>query len=639
MGIIDDYLKADADKAAAPTPAAEVKGDSLIDQYLAAPDDKPKIRVVITPKPPISGVSKEASDDINAQPSKEGGANPRDGIVEGIKNFLPNTGADIATNFKGAAGEVGSGLSDITSNQPASGVGKVGMGVLGGLTAIPSAVIDNTISKPVTELTGNPRAGDAAGLVAGGLLPVSGTAKAVVAAKPTNKALRTLVESIGIDKLPDVVKQMKENPRLTPADLSPKVKQDVQSLFVTDGPHINYLSNTVDQRLASAKGAVEDAMNGHLGAPVDAVQKLGELKQNIRDVGKNQINPAVAGAKPVDLTDTIAHIDNQIKPGVNSVISSGQLPSTEINRQLGVVRKILTDDKSVRTDANSLHDIQSVLRKEGEGLLNSADGQARRMGSAIMGVRNKIVDAIDDASGGKYKPALKGYRDEFHIQDAFDHGHDAIISNSKAIESRPEFFKDWVSKASDKELEAAREGARVAIDTQINGFKHAARRGTDVGEVDFNRQRIEALFGKEEADKLFKKLKDERAIADTNNKIVQGSQTAMRMGSKEKFALPEKGKLTNIAPYAAEAVGALTTGLPGVGAAIYSGLKLANSGKDAIAMKLARNHNGAYAKYALPTDGESRNQLIQSLDAIANRPPKQSLIRRGAGTLSRLVAP
>ena len=55
-----------------------------------------------------------------------------------------------------------------------------------------------------------------------------------------------------------------------------------------------------------------------------------------------------------------------------------------------------------------------------------------------------------------------------------------------------------------EELDAAREGARVAIDTQMNGFKSAARRGTDVGQSDFNQQRIEALFGKEEAAKLFK---------------------------------------------------------------------------------------------------------------------------------------
>jgi len=299
----------------------------------------------------------------------------------------------------------------------------------------------------------------------------------------------------------------------------------------------------------------------------------------------------------------------------------------------------LTDDKSVRTDAKTLHDVQAVLRSEGQNLLNSSDGQARRMGNALMGVRNKIVDAIDDASGGKYKPALKNYRDEFHIQDAFNHGHDAIISNSKAIENRPEFFKEWVSKASDKELEAAREGARVAIDTQINGFKHAARRGTDVGEVDFNRQRIEALFGKQEADKLFTKLRHERAIADTNNKIVQGSQTAMRTASKKAFELPEKTKMDNVVPYVAEGIGALTTGLPGVGVGVYNGLKLINSAKDAIISKLAREHNARYAKYALPTEGPERDQLISSLDAIANRPPKQSLVRRSAGALAKVVQP
>jgi hypothetical protein len=646
MGILDDYLGGVEEKTATPS----IKGSGIINDYLSGEPEKPK-RIYVSPiRPPISGVSKEESDIINAEPGIKGGANPRDrALIEGIKNLPANVGNSIAEDFKGGTSEVGTGVSQILNNQPASGVGNIVMGGLRAAVSPVSGTAKEVIEKPVTELTGSPRIGEAASMVATSGLPLVKAGSSVVKSLPKNKALSTLVDRIGADNLPEVVKEMKANPRLTPADLSPAVKQDTQHLFVTEGPHQNYLADVVEQRLGSAKGAVENALDQHLGTTVNAVDKLKELKQNIRDVGSKQIEPAVSFASPVNISPVIKYIDSRIKPGVQSVISSGALPNTAINQEIAKIRNVLTDDKSMRFSAKDLHDVQSVLRHEADNLLNSANGQDRRMGKALMDVRNQVVDAIDAASPqvngkGTYKAALSNYRDEFHIQDAFQHGHDAIIKNSRSMESRPEFFKEWLDKASPEEINAAKEGARVAIDTQIHGFRTAAtnpaNQGVNMSQVDFNRDRIEALFGKTEADKLFTKLEHERKIADTNNKLVQGSQTAMRAASKAAFELPKASDLAGslIPPALLEGASALASGTPFVGSAAYGAIKGASYIKDAIAMKLAKEHNARYAKYALPTEGPDRNALIQQLDAIANAPPKKSLLSRGAG-LARLIAP
>jgi hypothetical protein len=632
MGLLDDYMN---ESEAAKPDAKAKKSSSIIDMYLNSPDE-PRSKVSTRePKPPISGVSKEQSDLINDQPSKQGGANPRDSqLKEGIKAYPGNLGSSVVDNFKGAGGMIAEGAGEALSNKPASGVGKVGLGLLSGLTALPEAVIKETVSKPAAELTGNPEIGDRLGMVVGSGLPLAKATQATIAAIPKNKALSTLVESIGHENLPTVVREMKANPRLTPADLSAKVKQDTQHLFTVDGPHINYLDEVTKARAGTAKASAETAMDQSLGHTVDAVQKLKDLKDAARAVGQKEINPAVEGAKPVNMTPVIDYIDAQLKPGINSVISSGQLPSTEINKQLASVRKILTDDKSMRTDPKTLHDVQAVLRAEASNLLNSSDGQARRLGNSLMGVRNQIVSAIDDASGGKYKPALSNYRDELQIDKAFNHGHDAIIKNSRDINNRPEFFKEWVKEASPEELKAAKEGARIAIDTAVNGFRspvtNPASKAVQMAQVDFNRQRIEALFGKEEAGKLFKHLDDERKIADTNVKLTEGSQTAMRSASKEKFALPtpsEAGKAM-LPPAILEGASMLASGLPGLGTGAYVASKMGLAAKDAVSMKLAKEHNARYARYALPTEGPERDQLIQHLDAIANKPPKQSLLSK-----------
>ena len=200
--------------------------------------------------------------------------------------------AEKASEGRALASE---GVSDIGAGKPATGALKVAGGSLAALTSPITGAVQETVEKPVTELTGNPDIGSRAGFVAASAIPVAKGASAAVAALPKNRAFKTLVESITPEKAGEVAAAMKANPRLTPADLSPKVKQDTQNLFVTDGKHINYLSDTVENRLNTAKQAVEGAMNTNLGTTVNAVDKLKELKQNIRNVGANEINPIIAG--------------------------------------------------------------------------------------------------------------------------------------------------------------------------------------------------------------------------------------------------------------------------------------------------------------------------------------------------------
>ncbi len=157
------------------------------------------------------------------------------------------------------------------------------------------------------------------------------------------------------------------------------------------------------------------------------------------------------------------------------------------------------------------------------------------------------------------------------------------------------------------------------------------------------------LLGKEETKGLLDKLEAERSIANTHNKIVENAQTAMRLAGESKIKLPEPTKRSllehAVIPATAAAVEAGShyiggqIGLGSVGlAASLGATKLGSMAKDKIKMALAKEKNLQLAKMALPTQGPERDALIQSLsDAIPG--PKQSLLRRGAGTLSRIVGP
>lgn len=639
MGLLDDYLNG-SDK----TEAAPAVKSGLIEQYLNS-SDTPKRVYIPTVKPPISGVSNDASTEINEQPAKVGGENPRASIVDGIKNLPSNYFNTLISDLTSGINTVAEGKNEIFSNKSASGVGKVALGALSTLVSPVTAASKELIAKPITELTGNKKVGDIAEIAATGGLPIAKATKATIASLPKNKALSTLVESVGADNAGEVARRLKENPRLTPADLSPKVLQDTQRLFANDGPQINYLKNTSDARMAGRKGAIEDAYDASAGTPVNVVQKLNDLSANSKAVGSQKINPAIEAAGPVDLTNTISSIEKILKPGaMNVVTGESSIPLTGVKKELANIKQYLGNDKEVRTSAKDLHDFQAGLRRTAEGLKKSSNGGERQLGEALMNVRNNIVSDIDKAAGGKYKPALSEYRDEMHIADAFRDGYSGIFSNSKKMENRPEFTKQWFDNLTDAEKEAAREGARTAIGTEIGVAKNGALAGESIARSDFNKEKLEILFGKDEAKKLLSALDDERAIANTHNKVVEGSQTAMRMASEDQFALPEKNKMgANIAPYAAEAVGVMASGTPGVGALGYMGLKALAAGKDAISMKLAKEHQARYAKYAMPVEGSvERADLIKALEAVASQPPKQSIVRRAANTgarLGSLIAP
>lgn len=601
------------------------------DRTNAAPADRPRVIISPRPAPPISGLSKEDSDKfrLENQDNINDGVNPRE--------LLPRTNVieSIKDNFNSGKALASEGLSDLTSNKPASGVGKAALGALSALISPVTGAVQGGLATPITDITGNKEIGDRAADVALSGLPFIKGAGTVIKAMPKNKALSQLVEHIGTENLPAVVSAMKANPRLAPADLSPRVLQDTQNLFVTEGKHIDHLANTSAQRMAGRKDAMEAAYDTSGGVAPDLAKKMTDLAQAAKTVGSQKIQPSLDAAKPVSIAATLDAIDNTLKPGVLKIGDS--VPLTAVKNELKGIQRSLRTSKEY--DAKDLHSFQSGLRRTADGLLKSADGGDRQVGQALMNVRNNLVSDIDKSAPG-YKDALGSYRDEMHIADAFKKGHDDIFVSSKKIENDPSFVKKWYENLSDHEKQAATEGARAAIYTEMGVAKNPALAGESVARSDFNKTKMEVLFGKEETEKLLTKLAVERAIANTHNKIVEGSQTAMRLASKEGRALPTPTEVMKSAPAvaASEVSNYMLGGFPGAGTAILGAAKVGAMGKDAIKMKLARETNARYAQYALPTEGPSRDELIKALESRIPG-PKQSLLARGAGTISRLVGP
>ena len=533
----------------------------------------------------------------------------------------------------------GQGLSEIKSNQPASGLAKVVAGGIGSVFSPFSATVHTLAGEPASKI-GGPEFGSKVETVLESGLPVGKIAKMAIGAMPTNKAISTLVNTIGKENLPEVIQRLRENPRLSVMDVSPGVKEMGQKL-ATDEGHRNKFEKFVDESTAGAKSAVESAYNDPMGVPVNVLEKVNQLRQAAKDVGTSEINPAIKKAGPVDITNVISHIDEKLKPGVTSAISTGEpLPLGDIEKPLSGLRKFLTDDKSVRTDANSLHQMQSAIRAKADDLLNSSNGQDRQIGHALMGVRNRIVDAIDEASGGTYKPALSKFRDEKQIEDAFEKGQLITRNRPSEVTDRPEYWKEWIDNASKHQLDAAREGARIAVDQQVNGFRSAVRRGIAIPEVEFNKKKLEMLFDKDEINTMFKRLRDEKDIADRNQALIGGSQTAMRMKGSKAIELPVKkevgfGTLPTVA--VGEIAAILAGGHPGIVAGGLLGLKGISKGKDWVKLKLAEGRNKQLTNL-LTSTGADREELINILSQHLPS-PKRSILERAQNYALPVINP
>lgn len=231
---------------------------------------------------------------------------------------------------------------------------------------------------------------------------------------------------------------------------------------------------------------------------------------------------------------------------------------------------------------------RSSLEQEMANSGNQVDKVTRI--AAVEANRQKLSALIGEDEAKKVVDSLNAqYADP--VGDAFSRGLDVLRTRtgSPGLEDRPEFWRQWMGGASDAEKEAARQGARLAIDTQINAVRSAAAKGASIPEVGFNRDRLEILLGKAETEKLAKVLKDEQRIAQTNNKLFSGSQTAPRQVVNKLTEVQQVDSGLKLSAPMAIGGGYTVGGIPG--AIAGAGLSLGKMGVQAAtkARDIARN--------------------------------------------------
>jgi hypothetical protein len=119
-----------------------------------------------------------------------------------------------------------------------------------------------------------------------------------------------------------------------------------------------------------------------------------------------------------------------------------------------------------------------VLGREVRDLTTSATGSDRRLGRELATVQDSLVNQIDQATAGKYRPARAQFRTDMQVMDAFDKGSEILQNRATKAglrEDTPDAWREWTGNASPEELKAAQLGARSMIEQKIGGLRKAVR--------------------------------------------------------------------------------------------------------------------------------------------------------------------
>lgn len=560
-----------------------------------------------------------------------------------------NTAADTIEAAKAGAALTSSGLSDIRNANyfptmpgvdprtwTAGGLLKTGAGAMGVLTSPLTGASQALVADPVTQLTGNPDIGDRAGFLATLALPSKGGATAVKAASPGNQAVNRLVNAVGPENVPAAVARMRSNPALTVMDVSEPVRAMAQGLIDPAQPKAQQiLTSRVKERIAGAPDAVNAAYTDSMGPAPNVVQMVDALKERARAAGREAIAPALENAKPVDVSPVLQEIDATLKPGAQAFAQSG-LPLSPLQEELARFKQQLVNPETgeTLTDPARLHDVQSRMGDMAYQLTLSPDPKQRMLGAQLRDFNEKLIDQIDAASGGTYRPARAKFKDAKGISEAFEAGFDTLKNRSgvSGLEDRPEAFKAWMDNATPEMVVARRLGTRADIDQKINGVKNAARAGIDIPQIPYNQQKLSMLFGDEEANRLVTAMNDARDQATTNAKLLAGSKTAETLAGQKALAVRQVGgsnPLRFLPPVAAEMLGQ-GAGLPFVGALSTMALGGLHRGAQKIGQVHDLARNAAFADYASAA-GDARSALM---DAMMSHPKVVSQLKKSGNALT-----
>lgn len=419
------------------------------------------------------------------------------------------------------------------------------------------------------ERLGGAAKGAAVGGLLGGALPVAAAAGKAVAAPlisniraridPQGVAVSQIARGIGDSgkSVPDIVNDVSGaaaagQPMYTVADAMGFPGQRLLRMGVdAPGPGRTNAVNFLEQRQADQGRRVANALAEGFQTPQTAAQTGASLTA-ARDAAANAEYGAVrSSANPVDLSGTIAKIDETLRPGVNQIVNPGSgIANDSVEAALARVKSLLTDGKSVATD------FATIQRARGD--LADAISMATRSGAnnkarLLMGVKSELDAAMEAASPG-FRQANQNFARRSAAIDAIDTGRTAALRGR--IEDTVPAFRAMPAA----QQTAFRAGYVDPLIEQAQGGAFGVNKARPLTSDAFKTEAA-AMAPLSTGNQMANRLSREQRMFETRAEALGGSKTSMNLADQAAQGI-DPGLIADI--------GHAGTGSPGAMMRLYS---------------------------------------------------------------------
>lgn len=275
---------------------------------------------------------------------------------------------------------------------------------------------------------------------------------------------------------------------------------------------VNFLEN----RQAGQGKRVANTLAEGFQAPVTPEQARESMLAARSASADKEYGAVRGGANPVDLTSTIAKIDDTITPGVNQIANPGSnIADDSIESVLRRFRARLTDGKSMQTDFTS---IQRTWDDLGDAIGRAARAGENNKVRLLTQVKAELAQAMEAGSSG-FRQANANFRARSKVIDALDEGKIAA-TRGRTEDTIPAF-----RAMNPQQQEAYRIGYADPLIAQTQGAAVGVNKARPFTSDAF-RAESQAVAPLTTGNQMARRLSREQTMFETGAQALGGSKTA-----------------------------------------------------------------------------------------------------------------
>jgi hypothetical protein len=293
------------------------------------------------------------------------------------------------------------------------------------------------------------------------------------------------------------------------ADIAGSPRGLAQSLAVLQGEGSDALRTRIEQRAGGAGQRTEDIVTERLGPEIAAIEE--RAAQEMRK--SSELGPMYDAATQSDMKFDISALRSGLIMMADDAASNVRSGLNAVLRDLG---------KEGPVSASKLHNARSALNDAIQSAKIAGQKNKARQLMPILDDMDRRLDEIPN-----YATARAGYAESSQIERAVDNGR-TVFSGGPTSALPPAQLKAMLDKMKPLERDAYVKGAREYIAALMGTSRSDAATAWQQFDKSWNREKLQLLLGKPDADAVIQRLFAEKEFSGTRGDVLAGSQTAFR---------------------------------------------------------------------------------------------------------------